>query len=189
MLIGAQSQLKVLNWDQVEEFFVCGTTVGAYTLINRRVLAPVRSLVLRDLVGTAPQRWPDSGDPLVVENDASAFFQPAADWLSFRPDLAASLEWAPDPARPGRWHTRSGELAAETIWWVDGWWGRNDRAFNDTIARGHAVMVTLPGLRDLTIAFGELARHYHLTRFGRDDGVKSDPASATRSIIVDELSP
>ena len=186
VLIGARSRLKVLNWDHVEEYLVCGTTVGAHTLMNGRTLVPLRSMLLRDLADTAHRRWPDGGEAVVAENDASAFFQPAADWLSFRPDLAATLQWTPDPSRPGRWKTGSGHLAVETIWWVDGWWGRNDRAFDDTVAEGHAVVATLQGLRDVTIAFGALSRHFTLMRRGQDDGVKSDQASATRSIALDQ---
>ena len=184
VLIGARSRLTVLNWDHLEEILVCGTTVGADTPMNGRTLAPIRSMLLRELIGTTPRRWPDDGEALVADNDASAFFQPTAACLSFRPDLAATLEWTPDPARPGCWNTGSGHLAAETIWWVDGWWGRNDHAFNDTVAEGHAVVVTLQGLRDLMVAFGALTRHFKLARRGLDDGVKSDPVTATRSMPV-----
>ena len=184
MLIGARSRLTVLNWNHLKEALICGTTVGTDTPINGRILAPVHSMLFRELGGTAPRRRPDDGEALVVENDATEFFQHAANWLSLRPDLAATLEWTPDPARPGRWHTSSGDLAAETIWWVDGWWGRNDRAFDDTVAEGHAVVVTLQGLREMTNAFGSLTRHFMLTRRGKDDGRESAPESATRSIGV-----
>ena len=63
-----------------------------------------------NLADTAHRRWPDGGEAVVAENDASAFFQPAADWLSFRPDLAATLQWTPDPSRPGRWKNRERSL-------------------------------------------------------------------------------
>ena len=184
VLIGARSRLTVLNWDYLQETLICGITVGTDTPLNGRTTAPIRSMLLRDLAGTAPRRRPDKGETLVVENDASAFFQPAADWLSFRPDLAATLGWTPDPAWPGRWHTGSGHLAVESIWWVDGAWGRNDRAFDDTVAEGHAVVATLQGLRDMTITFGVLTRHITLIRRGRNDGVITRPVSATRSIAV-----
>ena len=184
VLIGARSRLKVLNWDHVEEYLVCGTTTGAHTPMNGRTLVPLRSMLLRDLAGTAHRRWPDGGEAVIAENDVSAFFQPAADWLSFRPDLAATLQWTPAPSRPGCWNTASGHLAVETIWWVDGWWGRNDRAFDDTVAEGHAVVATWQGLRDVTVAFGTLSRHFTLMRRGQDDGVKSDQVSATRSIAL-----
>ena len=184
MLIGARSRLTVLNWNHLKEALICGTTVGTDTPINGPILAPVHSMLFRELGGTAPRRRPDVGEALIVENDATNFFQHAADWLSLRPDLAATLEWTPDPARPGRWHTSRGDMAAETIWWVDGWWGRNDRAFDDTVAEGHAVVVTLQGLREMTNAFGSLTRHFRLMRRGREDGVQSEPMSVTRSIGV-----
>ena len=183
-LMGAWCHLKVLNWGHLEEELTCGTTVGTDTPTTGRTLALIPPMLFRELGGTAPRSQPDAGDAMVVENDPSAFFQASAHWLSFRPDLAATLDWTPDPARPGCWRTRTGDLAVETMWWVDGWWGRNDRAFDDTVAEGHVVIATSQGLRDMTIAFGPLTRHFTLIRCGLEDGVKSDPISAKRSIRI-----
>ena len=128
--------------------------------------------------------WPQSGEPLVLENEGFWFHDVRSYWLAFRPDLAASLSWTPDMTQPGRWHTASGELAAETIYWVDGWWGRSGQAFDDTQADGHAVVLTASGLREVTTAFGGLTRHFELRRTGRDDGVEAEAVSATRHIPV-----
>ena len=89
----------------------------------------------------------------------------------------------------GRWHTASGELAVETIYWVDGWWGRSGPAFDDTQADGHAVVLTASGLAEVAAAFGELTRHFELRRSGRDDGVEVEAVSAKRRIPVTVLEP
>ena len=184
VLIGAKSRLTVLNWGHLEEEFVCGTTLGTGIPAEGRVLDSRPPMVLRDLVTTSAQLWPENGDPLVVENVAPTFHQIHAHWLAFRPEVAATLEWTPDSTQPGRWYTKRGNLAVETIWWVDGWWGRAGPVFKDTEAQGHAVVLTLPGLADVADTFGETIRHFELTRQGWDNDVEVDPVSATQSLAV-----
>ena len=65
---------------------------------------------------------------------------------------------------------------------MDGWWGNAGRAFDDTVAEGHAVILTLPALADIADKFGAITRHFELTRLGRDDGVEVEPVSASRSL-------
>ena len=108
VLIGAKSRLTVLNWGHLDEELVCGTTLGTGQSAESRVLDSRPSMILRDLVTNAVRRRPVHGDPLVVENVAPTFHQIHADWLSFRPEVAAVLDWMPDSARPGRWHTKRG---------------------------------------------------------------------------------
>ena len=185
ILIGATGRLTVLNWGHLEEEFNCGSTVEAAQSTTVRMFARRYSLFLSDLLGTAPRLSPEAGEPLLLANNASTFLQPSADWISFRPRLATTLKWTPDPNLPGRWHTESGDLAVDTIWWVDGWWGHADRAFDDTVAQGHAVIATLQGYFDITNAFGVITRHFELTRFGRDeDGAEVEPVSAAESLPV-----
>ena len=184
VVIGAKSRLAILNWGHLEENFTCGMTVGTAQQIGGRILSRHLPMVLRDLVMSPEMAWPQSGEPLVLENEGFWFHDVRGYWLAFRPDLAASLSWTPDMTQPGRWHTASGELAAETIYWVDGWWGRSGQAFDDTQADGHAVVLTASGLREVTTAFGGLTRHFELRRTGRDDGVEAEAVSATRHIPV-----
>ncbi len=184
VVIGAKSRLTVLNWGHLEEDLVCGTTAGMSGPAEGRVFARRHSMILRDLVTTSARGRLGNGAPLVVENVGHTFHQIHADWLAFRPDLAATLAWTPDSSRPGRWRTAAGDLAVETIWWVDGWWGRAGPAFDDTEADGHAVVLTSRGLVDVAAAFGETTRHFVLTRRGRDDGAEVEPVSATRSLPV-----
>ena len=165
ILIGATGRLTVLNWGHLEEEFICGSTVEAAQSATVRLFARRYSLFLSDLLGTAPGLSPEAGEPLLMANNGSTFLQPSADWISFRPRLATTLKWTPDPTRPGRWHTESGDLAVETIWWVDGWWGHADRAYDDTVAQGHSVIATLQGFLDIADAFGVITRHFRIDAF------------------------
>ena len=189
VVIGAKSRLSVLNWGHLTEHLTCGTTVGSAQLTGSRILSGRLPMVLRDLVTSSEMAWPATGEPLVLENQGFWFHDVRGDWLAFRPEFGASLGWLADSSAPGRWHTSSGQLAVETIYWVDGWWGRSGPAFDDTQADGYAVVLTASGLREVTTAFGELTRHFELTRSGRDDGVQVDPVSAERQIHQPPVAP
>lgn len=139
---------------------------------------------LRDLVEQWAPKQPRSGDSLVLENVGHTFHQITADWLSFRPEFAAALGWVPDQTRPGRWCALDGEVAVETIWWVDGWWGRTGPAFDDVEADGYAVVMTPAALKHAGDSFGPLSRHFELTRRGRHDGVEAPPVFAARTMPV-----
>ena len=185
LLIGARSRLTVLNRGRLSEELWCGTTTGPGQLVERGVFAQGHSMVLGDLVAPTTPAWPRDGEPLVIENTGATFHQFHAEWLAFRADLAATLGWTPDVGLPGRWHTAAGGLAVETVWWVDGWLGRGSTAFDDTEADGYAVVLTSPGLTDVTAMFGELSRHFTLTRSGRDDdGASIAPVTASQSLPV-----
>lgn len=184
LLIGASCRLTVLNWGLLEEEFACGTIVGADRSSCDQIFASARSMLLKDLGRTFSPTWPARGDSLIVENDSSGFCQPFADWLSFRPDLAAALKWVPHPTQPGCWLTHGGELAVETIWWVDGWWGRADRAFDDTVAEGYVVTATSAALHEINAAFGETIRHFILVRRGRERGSDATPVSVKQSCPI-----
>ena len=127
------------------------------------------------------------GDALVLENAAFTFQQLQARWLAFRPDLATALGWTPDTSRPGSWHAAAGDLAVETVWWVDGWWGRTGRSFDDTVATGHAVLLTQEGLAAIDAAFGQTTRHFRLTRRAREDGEDLSPRIATAALPLLEV--
>ena len=184
VLIGARSRLTVLNWSHLGEEYVCGTAVGTGGPTEGGIFASGHWMILKDLVNTSASRRPEDGEPLIVENTWYPLHQMNAGWLAFRPDLAATLGWAPDLTRPGRWHTAGGDLAVETIWWMDGWWGRAGPAFDDTEAEGHAVVLTTPGLDDVAAVFGRTTRHFELTRRGRDDetGLDVEAVSVTQSL-------
>lgn len=170
-LIGARVDLEVWNRGHLEEKFACGTTVGIEgPNTSESLFDPRNSMILKDLnVLSDPQSIYD-GDPLVVENSAFWFHQLHARWLAFRPDFATALGWTPDESRPGTWYTASGEVAVERVWWVDGWWGRTSRSFDDTAAMGHAVLLTTSGLAAVIAALGPITRHFRLKREGREDG-------------------
>jgi hypothetical protein len=180
ILIGATSRLTVLNWGHLAEELACGTVVGNAPVADEALL-PTSSMLLSDLAQATAAAQVGNGEPLVSTNVGWTFHQLSANWLAFRSDVAAALAWSPDTACPGRWYTVSGELAVETVWWVDGWWGRAGPEFDDTEAEGHAVLLTGPGLADVASFFGPTTRHFTLTRTGRENGVEADPVVATRS--------
>ena len=189
LVIGANSRLGILNWGRLREYLKCGTTVGRSPTFDGDVFNHGFSMVLGDLVTPTEKAMPEAGDCLILANEGMLLHDDRGMWLAFRPDFAASLGWTPDADRPGRWHTSRGGLAVETIYWVDGWWGRSGPAFDDTQADGHAVVLTASGFAEVAAAFGELTRHFELTRSGHDDGVEVDAVSAKRRIPVSAVEP
>ncbi len=182
VLIGARSRLRVLNWGYLEETFQCGTTIGTKLSLEDRILASCHSMTLKDLATAPVGRLPKNGDPLIIENSGDRFHQVRADWLSFNPEFAAKLAWIADPTRPGCWRTVAGELAVETIWWVDGWYGRAGPVFDNTEAEGHAVVATSRAIADIANTFGATTRHFKLTRCGRNNGSEVEPVSTNCSL-------
>ena len=183
-LIGASTQLTLLNWGHLAESYECGTAIGTTGAADGALFALGSSMKLQDLISPAGRGRVGIGDPLIFKNVAYTFHQLDASWLSFRPDLAATLGWKPDSTQPGSWHTSAGDLAVQTIWWVDGWWGHYGQSFDDTEAQGYAVVLTSWGSRDVSAAFGEITCHFTLTRSGRNDGVAVAPVSTTRSLPI-----
>ncbi|MDE0294246.1 MAG: ATP-binding protein [Bryobacterales bacterium] len=182
VLVGARCRLTVLNWGHLEEEFTCETTVGAsYSEAGNRCVYR-NSAILKDLAAPVKEIPAENGTPLLFENNALRFHQAPYRWISFRPGLARTLAWTSDEDRPGAWSTETGEPAVQMVWWMDGWWGRFERAFDDTDSEGHAVILTSTGMADLVDKFGDVTRHFGVTRCGRDDGARTDPVSTQRSL-------
>ncbi|MDE2822224.1 MAG: hypothetical protein OXK79_01805, partial [Chloroflexota bacterium] len=186
VLVGASGRLTVLNWGHLAEQHECGMYLGSTGSVGSSPFALVNSMCMKDLLTPATVGKVEDGDPLIVKNCSPRFHQFDTEWISFRPDIAAMLGWKPDLVRPGSWHTPAGDLAVQTVWWVDGWWGHAGQSFDDTEAEGYAVVLTSPGLRELSAAFGELTLHFTLTRSGRRDGAEVGPVSATRSLAIND---
>ena len=182
ILIGARCRLTVLNWGHLEEEFTCETTVGSDESSAANKCVYRNSATLRDLALPAAEISVEDGTPLVFKNNVLRFYQSHSNWISFRPGLARTLAWVPDEDRPGCWNTEAGERAVETIWWVDGWWGRFERAFDDTEAEGHVVILTSTGAADLVEKVGVVTRHFEVTRRGLDDGTQIQSISTNRSL-------
>lgn len=183
VLLAATGILTVLNWGHLEEEVSCGTVVGDDTP-DDDLLGRTSSVLLRDLAYPAEPWHPTRGEPLVLANAGHTFQQLQGDWLSFRPDVAAGLGWIADRDRPGRWRTTAGAVAVDRVWWVDGWWGHTSRAFDDTAAQGHAVILSKEGAMELTAALGPLVRRLSLTRTGRESGDAVPPVIATRTLLI-----
>ena len=181
LVIGARCRLRILNWDRLKEVVVCGTTVGGTPPTDGELFTPAFSMTLGDLSTFTSNARPEGGECLILENEGCLLHEDRGCWLAFRPDLAASLGWLSDVDRPGRWHTSTGELAVETIYWVDGWWGRAGPAFDDTEADGYAVVLTARGLEEIVALFGPITRQFVLTRGGMKKGSAVEPATAART--------
>lgn len=178
LLLGARVHFTVLNSYHLEEEFVCGTTTATSFVEETGLFVRGLPMRLRDLSEpSASVRDIETGMPLVLENDGRTFNQIHAYWLALRPDIAAALGWLADRSRPGRWYTDRGDVAVDTTWWVDGWWGRPGPAFEDTEAQGHTVTLTTSGLADLTALLGDVTRHFTLQR--RDDSGGGGPSRVT----------
>ena len=185
ILVGARCRLTVLNWGHLEEEFICESTMGADESGTEGKCAYRNSAILRDLVAPTSEITVENGTPLIFENEGLRFHQVTANWISFRPGLARTLAWVPDEDRPGCWNTESGDVAVETVWWMDGWWGRFERAFDDTEAVGHVVILTSTGAAELVEKFGVVTRHFQVIRRGLDNGVQIEPISSKRSLQFD----
>ena len=181
-LIAATSTLTVLNTYHLEEGLTCGTTVGSEPPAD--LFVHRCSAILKDLGAPAEPHIPGPGEPLVVENNESLFHQAGANWLAIRPDLAAALGWEPDSDMPGRWYTAEHDPAVESVWWVDGWWGRGSNKFDDTAAKGHAVVLTSAGLADITTVLGAMTTSWRLTRDAQINGGRPAPIEANRTITL-----
>lgn len=163
-MIGAWSTLRVLNWENVAEDLVVGTVLGPAPVPAEEAMAAVESALMSDLRQMARPSSPTAKSPLVVQNEPHLFMQPQADWLAFRPDVAARLGWKPDTDQQRTWHTPDGRVAVYTASWTDGWWDHTGKAFDDTCARGHIVALTQKGLAELVTELGPISRTIQLVR-------------------------
>ena len=184
-LIGARCRLRILNWDRLQEDVVCGSTVGESPPSDGELFTHALSMTLRDLITFTSRAKPEVDECLILENRGFLLHEDRGNWLAFRPDLAASLGWTPDADRPGRWRTSRGDLAVETIYWVDGWWGRAGPAFDDTEADGYAVVLTARGLEEIVALVGPITRQFVLTRGGLREGSAVEPVTAARTCPAD----
>ena len=181
LLVAATGNLLLGRPVDLHEEIVIGATVGAakpQTLLVRRGW-----LTLNDLSSPIEARTPDSGEPIVIHSQTWSSDQISSECLAFRPDIAAALNWASDPARPGHWYTAHGQLAATSIWWTDGWWARLNTHAGDTAASGHAVLVTAAAIADITDLIGELSIHIELTRRNGPLHEALSLAKATRRFV------
>ena len=182
LLIGALIRLAILKGNNLERNSCAERPIGPDQLPRDTVLKREAFMTLNDLGATSAStrvrdgrtpsprklwiRLPPKGSPMV----------------RFSSDIAATLGWVPNSTEPGSWDTAAGELAVETIWWVDGWWGRGDVSLFDTASEGWAVVITPAGLADLTTVLGDTTRHFSLTRGIDTGGELAEPVSEIRSL-------
>jgi hypothetical protein len=180
LMIAAESTLTVLNWDLPEERLTC--TLSTSQELPEPPFLGVHKLRLQDLA-LQPQR-PRPDERLVIQNMTYQFEQLTAGWLALRPALCAALGWTVD-GESGTVTNDSDDLMARYLWWMDGWWGRNSRTFDDTNAEGHVVMLTRPAAKRLVELVEAPVVHFQLVRLDQGLGAIS-PATAHRSVPLHE---
>jgi hypothetical protein len=92
---------------------------------------------------------------MVVRNLAYRFDTPGGGWLAFNPALAEHLGWQPAPDGLFRWLDRDGSVAAESVWWQDGFAQHRPPKHDDEVGQGWIVRVSASGWRQIATAVGE----------------------------------
>ena len=162
LLIAADTTLVLGHSYDLHEKLTVSAAVGSE--MPQSDFAERAFATLSDLVSPAAPVTPSPGEPVIVHNEIWGFDLMSAEWLSVRPEIAAALEWTPSSTQPGCWHTTQGDLAAESVWWTDGWWATANRSSGATASQGLAVILTNSGLADVTAAFGGITTHFKLER-------------------------
>jgi hypothetical protein len=175
-LVGAVCNLTVLNWGYLEEDFRCAIVLRdspatAEPMINGR---------LSDLSwdGLTSARY--DMDSLLIENEGRQLLDRRADWIAVHPVLARSLGWVYDSKRIGGWLSLEGDVAAETLDWNDGTWGRSGPTFDDVTSEGFATTLSLDALSAVKSFVGPLDLVFNLARSDRKRSV--EPVFATRRV-------
>ena len=183
-LLGAVVRLKVLNWHYLREVYRCGTITGSEPDSAVSFMRHRWPLTREEAAGGREAEQPDSGQPLIIENDGYSFQQYQSNWLAFDPRVAASLGWMRDLSQPGRWRDAKGNVMVKSVWWIDGGWGHGERPFDDTEAIGYGVIATNAGLQGILSGVGAVTREFDLHRNGRDQGAVEETRSAHRSLVL-----
>lgn len=160
-IIGARSDLAILNWPHVEESFACDLVRRGDARTRTAVRASMRT---SDFAETSPVPAEPDEAPFLLRNESNAFMERRADWLALHPGLASLLNWMPDSERVGGWRTSTGRSAAATTIWTNGTWGRQSQMFDDGVSEGCAVILTPDGMAEATALLGPLDLILRLSR-------------------------
>ncbi|WP_289013646.1 hypothetical protein [uncultured Microbacterium sp.] len=161
-IVGARSDLAVLNWPHVEERFACDLVRRGEASARTAIRINTRTSDLAEL----PHPPADTDTvPFLLRNQSNAFMERRANWLAVHPSLASTLNWNPDLEYLGGWQTRMGRPAALTTIWTNGSWGRQGQMFDDAVSEGCAVVLTPDGLAEATALLGPLDLIFRLSRF------------------------
>jgi hypothetical protein len=161
-IVGARSDLAILNWPHVEERFVCDLVRRGETKTRTAVRVGMRTSDLAERE-TAPAGA--HAVPFLLRNENNAFMERRANWLTLHPGLTNLLKWKPDSDRLGGWRAATGRPAAATTIWTNGTWGRYGQMFDDAVSEGCAVILTPEGLAEAKALLGPLDLILRLSRF------------------------
>jgi hypothetical protein len=176
-LVGATSNLHVLNWPHVEEEFDAYLTPRGLNLRPERMT----NARLRDLEWDGPANSINDLDGLLVRNTAPGFMERRSDWLAIHPVLSRALGWVPDDNQIGGWQD-GGVFMAGTTDWNDGTWGRSGPMFDDTASEGFTTIVSVDALKTIETLVGPLDLVLILQR--RDRNETQPPRTVTRRIQI-----
>jgi hypothetical protein len=117
---------------------------------------------------------------IVVRNEGLRFDTPGGGWLAMNPALAVHLGWRPAPTGLFRWLDSEGDVAAESVWWQDGFGQQRPPLFDDEVGRGWLVRASVSGWRQIAAVVGDTVDWRLVTRLARErppaSAVSAEPA-------------
>jgi hypothetical protein len=105
---------------------------------------------------------------IVVRNLTYRFETPGRGWLALNPALAEHLGWRPAPDGLFRWLDADGRVAAESVWWQDGFRQQRPPLFDDEIGDGWQVRVSASGWHQLSAAVGACVDWRRVSRLAHE---------------------
>ena len=117
---------------------------------------------------------------MVVRNVTYRFQTPGGSWLAFNSALAEHIGWRPAPDGLFRWLDSDGNIAAESIWWQDGFAQQRPPHFEDEVGFGWLVRVSARAWGQLAASVGACVDWRRLARLAQEqpprECVATDPA-------------
>jgi len=105
---------------------------------------------------------------IVVRNLTYRFETPGGSWLALNPVLAEQLGWRPSPYGLFRWLDADGTVAAESVWWQDGFAQQRPPHFEDEVGHGWLVRISASGWRQLAATVGACVDWRRLARLAQE---------------------
>ncbi len=154
------------------------------TLKPGREIPQVGRSRVSDYPGLEPEGRPLC---LVVRHSAGSTYEsPAGEWVAFNPALARALGWARDPAGLFRWVDAQGQVAVESLWWVDGPVGLRGMPPEYCVGEGWLVLASPHALAAIASRVPGLRRLRVVTRYAAFEN-GADREETARELAADAL--
>jgi hypothetical protein len=105
---------------------------------------------------------------VVVRNVTYRFETPGGRWLAFNPALAKYLGWQSAPDGLFRWLDADGRVAAESVWWRDGFAQQRPPHFEDEVGHGWLVRVSASAWRQVASTVGTCVDWRRVARIAQE---------------------